>query len=211
MDCRCALLRKYEMKKLMKLIVGLCVANMLVACGGGGNDKQTISGTAGNTQLAVGALDGTWACVGGPLTSGQILNGNYTDNQILQGTYTTKITFSGNKYFGYSGATASNVDYNMGVFQGPNTAPYYYNKTSYGDKLIYERYVPVLRQSTKIGVATLTGQVSGTSANEYSLDGNGKLLVTSYSPTPLPSNLTYSSASGGLGEMGTTYTTCNKV
>ena len=197
----------------MKLVVGLCIANILTACGGGGSgsDKQTMLGTAGNTELAVGALDGTWACVGGPLTIGQILNGNYTDNQILQGTYTTKITFAGNKYFGYSGATASNVDYNMGVAQGPNTTPYYYNKTSYGDKLIYERYVPVLRQSTKIGVATLTGQISGTSANEYSLDGNGKLLVTSYSPTPLPSNLTYSSASGGPGEMGTTYTTCNKV
>ncbi len=202
------------MYKLLAIFALLLVG--LSGCGGGGGggestNQASAQGTAGITQLAAGALDGKWACVGGPLTFGQIINGNYTSNQILQRTYTTNITFSGLQYSAYTGATFSTLKYNTGIIKGPLTAPYYYGKTSLADKLIYERYLPVLSQSPKIGAATLVGGVSTTEGQEFSLDGNGKLLISYYSPTPLPDGLTYSSASGGPGEIGITSTTCNKV
>lgn len=190
---------------------------LLAACGGGdggtsnGSGVTSVQGTAGNTQLAAGALDGKWACVGGPLTLGQLINGNFTDNQIIQKTYTTNITFLGLQYFSFTGAIASALSYNTGVIKGAATEAYYYGKVSLADKLIYQRYLPVLSQGPKIGVATLAAEVSKIERHEFSLDANGKLLISYYAPTPLPDNLTYSAASGGPGEIGVTTTTCSKI
>jgi hypothetical protein len=200
------------MKKLSSLSMAAFVM-ALAACGGGGEGDSgavTSPGTAGVKTLNSGDLDGTFTCIGGSYSLAFLITGRCTDNQIIQGTCSRTVTISGDKYFDYAGATSISLTLNTGVIQGPGTKAYYYGKTSFGDRLIYERYLPVLREGARIGVAIKTGSVYDTSGTEYSLDGSKNLLITSYEPKSLPANLTYSSESGGPGQISTTTNTCNR-
>jgi len=181
------------------------------ACGGGGSgsgNSGSSGGTAGVISLKAGALDGKFNCVGGTYSLGFIIKGTCTDNQLIQGTCARTVTITADKYYDYPGATASALLLDVGIIQGPDTKPYYYGKTTFGDRLVYERYLPVLRPGTKIGVAITAFSVYDTSGTEYSLDGSKNLVVTSYSPKSLPTNLTYTSASGGPGQIESTTNTC---
>jgi hypothetical protein len=200
------------MKKIYKISFLISLSVLFAACGGGGGSSSGgETGTAGVTALKTGDMNGSFTCVGGSYSLDFIISGACTDNQLIQGTCTRTVTISGDNYYGYAGATASVLLLNMGVIQGPDTKPYYYGKTFWGDKLVYERYVPVLRAGAKIGVAVKSGSIYDTSGTEYSLDGNKNLLVTSYAPKPLPANLTYSKESGGPGQIEATTQTCNRA
>jgi len=124
----------------------------------------------------------------------------------------TTIKLADEQYFAYSGATAQKLSYNTGIIQGPATAAYSHGKTSIGDRLIYERYYPVFGLGSKIGRAALLISASNPpSGEEFSLNAEGKLLISYYSTKSLPMNLTYSSESGGSGEIEVTQTVCSKV
>jgi hypothetical protein len=197
------------MIKTFYMVATCAVAALIAGCGGG--DGNGAPGTAGVTTLKAGDLDGSFTCVGGPYSFSFLTTGLCTDNQILQDTCTRKVTISGLKYFDYPGTTGSTLTLNTGITQGPDTKPYYFGKTNFGDRLIYERYIPVLRAGTKIGVAVNADAISSTSGTEYSLDGNGDLLVSFYDPKALPRDLTYSKESGGPGQIEVTTHTCRRV
>jgi hypothetical protein len=198
------------MFKTVKFVLAATAVATLVACGGGGGGDDGAA-TAGTISLKASDLDGKYACVGGPTSFLFLTTGACTDNQILQGTCTRTVTITNDKYFDFVGATASSLNLNTGVIQGPDKKAYYYGRTNFADRLIYERYLPVLRSGSKVGVAVVSGSILDTSGSEYSLDGNKNLLVTTYGPKSLPRDLTYSSQSGGPGEIEVTTRTCNRI
>lgn len=190
---------------LTRFLVFPLTGALVSGCGGGG------SGTAEVTVLKAGDLNGKYLCTGGPYSFGFLAAGKCTDNQIIQGTCQRTVSIVSEKYFDYDGAIGSSLLLNFGVIQGPDRQAYYYGKTSLGDRLVYERYLLVLREGSKTGVAVKPGSITPTSGVEYSLDTSRNLVVTSYNPKPLPSGLTYSKESGGPGDIEVTEKMCSRI
>lgn len=198
-------------RELIKITALGYLSILLVGCGGGGGDSGTNNGgTAGTVSIKAGDLDGTYTCTGGPYSFLFLASGKCTDNQILQDTCQRSVSITGDKYIDYPGASSVTLNFNTGVIQGPDTKPYYYGKTTIGDRLIYERYLPVLRPGFKLGTAVRSASITETSGAEYSLDGSKNLQLTLYAPKPLPAGLTYSTASGGPGEIEITNKICTR-